>query len=35
MHNLKVIEEDKETGRAVLYYNVKTLPYMSTRDALI
>lgn len=35
MQNLRVVESDEENKSAVFYYNVKTLPFMSTRDALV
>lgn len=35
LQNLVVVSEDKENLRALVYYQVKTLPFMSTRDALV
>ena len=33
--NLKVIENDEEKGTFVMYYQIKTPPFVQTRDALV
>lgn len=35
MQNLEIVENDEEKGTSILYYQIKTPPFIQTRDALI
>ena len=35
MQNLKIVEDDEEKGTTIMYYQIKTPPFIQTRDALI